>query len=122
MRGMALAATPLLSNAGELWRAGCGRILGDARQGGLRRLELAASPLRTPDQCSRGIAHRGSRVRGLPRACRVAPSGRRSEKLNNGGKFRAFDRDNYCVMKAARSIGGAFSPLLLFPTAVTQQC
>jgi hypothetical protein len=32
-------------------------------------------------------------VRGVGQACRVAASGRRSEKLNNGGKFRVSDRD-----------------------------
>jgi hypothetical protein len=36
----------------------------------------------------------GRAATALPRAYRVAPSGRRSEKLNNGGKFRVFDRDS----------------------------
>jgi hypothetical protein len=31
----------------------------------------------------------------MARACRVAPSGRRSEKLNNGGEFPVFGRDSY---------------------------
>jgi hypothetical protein len=38
-------------------------------------------------------------VRGAAQACRVAPSGQRSDKLDNGGKFRVFDRDNYLWIK-----------------------
>jgi len=79
---------------GGLGGARSGRIIEDARRGSLRRPGLAASPRPTPDGCSRGIAHRGSRVRGAAQACRVAPSGRQSEKLNNGGEFRVFDRDS----------------------------
>jgi hypothetical protein len=80
---------------GGLGGARSGRIIEDARRGSLRRPGLAASPRPTPDGCSRGIAHRGSRVRGAAQACRVAPSGRQSEKLNNGGEFRVFDRDRH---------------------------
>jgi hypothetical protein len=48
--------------------------------------ECGAALEQLPEGDSDGseCAHRGSRMRGLPRAYRVAPSGQRSEKLNKG--------------------------------------
>jgi hypothetical protein len=48
----------------------------------------------------------GRAATALPRACRAARSGRRSEKLDNGGRFWVFDRDR----GAARALDLAAYP------------
>ena len=83
----------LLSEAGGPHGADRGGVWRMPAAGRLHRLELAAGPRPAPDGCSRGMTPRGSRVRGAGQACRVAPSGRRSGKLNTGEKFRVFDRE-----------------------------